>query len=132
MAEQMTVPDVFPAEVDQLVDDRDGVPARIDSEVAHGAADRVGYVQCPDAVGHGEGYDREDRPQGHNDIFQRAHADGVFPTNFVGIRGPDGAIPTYPVDHLHIEQVEVERMRIDAVMRDAPDLGTIRQSADRL
>src|SRR5262249_50627851 len=41
----------------------------------------------------------------------------------------DDVIPRHSVHHLYIKEVEVDRMRIDAVVRDAPDLGSIRGAA---
>ena len=66
---------------------------------------------------------RMHRLDGDIHVFQRVHAQRFLPAHFVGLRRLDGAVPAHTVDDLHVDQVEVHRVRVDAVVRDLPDLG---------
>ena len=41
------------------------------------------------------------------------------------IRRRDGAVPTDAVEELHVEEVEVDRVGIHAVVGEFPDLGAV-------
>ena len=73
MAQDVAVIGVFPAEVDQLVDDRVGwVALGIDVVEHRRGAKRHHRVQRPDGVGQFERHLRDDGPQGDDGVFQRA------------------------------------------------------------
>ena len=67
---------------------------------------------------------------GHNAIFQRVHPDGFLPAQLVGVGRSYRPVPADPVDHLHVEQVEVDGMGVHAIMGDLPDLG-LHRTVDR-
>ncbi len=48
------------------------------------------------------------------------------------LRRDDDVVPGDPVQHLHVVQVEVDRVRVDAVVGDLPDLGPVGRRRDRL
>ncbi len=126
MAQDVAVIGVFPAEVDKLVDDRvRRVALRIDVIEHRCRAKRHHRVQRPDGVGQFERHCRDDRPQGDDGILERADPYRVLPAQLGGFGWNDDVVPGDPVHHLHVIQVEVDRVGIDAVMRDAPDLGSI-------
>ena len=68
-----------------------------------------------------------DRPQRDDRVLERADADGVLPAELVVVGRPDGAVPADAVDELHVEEVEVDRVRVHAVVRDLPDLRAVRR-----
>ena len=60
------------------------------------------------------------RLERNNNIFQRFHTYGFFPSQLVSIWRTDGAIPADAVDQLYVIQVEVNRMGINTVVSDFP------------
>ncbi len=88
-------------------------------------AKRHAWIQRSDAVEQAPGQLRDDRAHGDDGVFQRADAYSILPAKLVGIRFADDAIPAYPVDQLHIKQVEVDRVRVHTVVGDLPDLRAI-------
>ena len=52
-------------------------------------------------------------------------AHGVLPAQLARLRRDDDVVPRHPVEHLHVVQVEVDRVRVDAVVGDAPDLRAV-------
>ena len=54
-----------------------------------------------------------------------------FQPSSLGSGGLTCAVPVDPVDHLHVEQVEVDRVGVHAVVRDLPDLGAVGRGPDR-
>ena len=74
--------------------------------------------------------DRSDRPHRHNDIFKGPHLDRVFPAQLIGIGGFDLPVPADPVDDLDIEHMPVDGVRVNTVVRNLPDLGTVTERAN--
>ena len=74
---------------------------------------------------------RRDRPQRHDRVLQRADPDRVLPAQLVGVGQPDGPVPADAVDELHVEQVEVDRVGVDTVVGDLPDLRAVRPAGLR-
>jgi hypothetical protein len=64
-------------------------------------------------------YGRSGRKANDN-IFQRVHPDGFFPAQLVGVRWSDRAIPAHPVDHLGVEQMDVNGVGVNAIMGNLP------------
>ena len=89
-------------------------------------AKRHHRVQRPDGVGQFERHLRDDGPQGDDGVFERTDTRTVsFQPNSEGSVGMMMLSQVTRFTHLHVVQVEVDRVGIDAVMRDAPDLGSI-------
>ena len=65
------------------------------------------------------------RPQCDEVDLQGVHANGVFPSQFVRVRGANRTVPTNPVEHLNVIQVEVNGMGVHAVMDDFPYLAAV-------
>ena len=134
MAEDVAVPDVLPAEVVEAVGDAAGegggrhvgLPGdRVDVAEAHGRTDRDRRVKRPHAVGDAEGQRRRHRAHGDHGVHQRADAHGVLEAEFVVERQHDLVVPAEAADHLHVEDVEVDRVGVDAVVGDVPDLRAV-------
>ncbi len=77
-------------------------------------------AECCSGIGNGNG--RRDGLQGDHDVLQRIHPDGVLPAHLVGVGRPERAVPADAVDHLHVEQVEVDEVGVHAVVGDLPEL----------
>ncbi len=77
------------------------------------------------ALGSSQGMLRDDRAQGHDGIFQGRDPHRVLPTQLRRIGWDDDIVPGNPIEHLHIVQVEVDRVRVHTVVGDAPDLRAI-------
>ena len=88
-------------------------------------------VQRPDAVWNFKRQRRDDRAEGDDGVLERADPQGVFPTQLSRIWRNDDVIPGDPVKHLHIIQVPVDRVCINPVVGDLPDLGAIIARGDR-
>ncbi len=130
------MPDVLPVEVDDLVHDgrerlavrTDVVEARFDpvrSCLAAVGADGHHRVERAPAVRHSERECGNDRPNGHEGVFERTDPHRVLPAQFCGIRRDDDVVPRHPVDHLHVVQVEVQGVGVHTVVRDLPDLCSV-------
>ena len=61
---------------------------------------------------------------------ERADADRVLPAQLGCVGGNDDVIPRDPVQHLHVVQVEVDRVGVHAVVRDLPDLRAVADIGD--
>ena len=48
-----------------------------------------------------------------------------FQPSSVGVRLADDAVPAHPVEQLHVVQVEVDRVRVHAVVGELPDLRAV-------
>ena len=83
------------------------------------------------AVGDAERERRHDRPHRHDGVLERADPDGVLPAELVRVGRDDDVVPGDPVEHLHVEQVEVDRVRVHPVVGDLPDLGPVGGRGDR-
>ena len=68
---------------------------------------------------------RSDRLESDDRILERAHPNRVLPAQLVVVGRSDRVVPAHTVDDLHVEQVEVDGVRIHAVVRDLPDLRTV-------
>ncbi len=68
---------------------------------------------------------RDNRAQGNDGVLQRADADGILPAQLGGLRLADDAVPADPVEQLHVIQVEVDRVRVHAVVGELPDLRAV-------
>ena len=129
MAQDVAVPCVLMTEVDHS-DWSEAVPdrrhRRVDLRESLGGAQGHRRVQRTDAVGKRERNQRFNRPQGDDRVLQRVHPDGVLPAQFVGIGQPDKSVPADPVEDLHVEEMEMDRVRIHAIVGDPPDLDLVR------
>ncbi len=118
--------DVLPAEVDELVDDVCvGLPWG--STLLNIAVEPAGIIGLSMRIALGSS-------QGTSGMIGRRAtmvsssgliSDGVLPAQLARLRWDDDVVPGDPVHQLHVVQVEVDRVRIDAVVRDAPDLRPI-------
>ena len=123
------MPHIFPAKVRPLV----GACGRqavlgVDLREARRRAFGLTRVEQTHAVGHAPALGAGARlralgTHGHDDVLQRTHLDGFLPAQFIGLRRGDEVVPAHAVDELHVEQVEVDRVGVDAVVGDLPDLG---------
>jgi len=142
------VPHVLPAEVDVAVDDggrqtghRVDDPRGMEDRLAHRVEDLVCHVQDlalghgrvdqPNAVGNLERDVRQERPERHDRVLQRADPHRFLPPQLVGVRQPFGPVPADPVQQLHVVQVEVNGVGVHAVVRDLPDLSPVGQRRQR-
>ncbi len=73
-----------------------------------------------------KGSPRGHRLEGDDGVLEGADADGVLPAQLRRVGEADEAVPADAVEHLHVVQVEVDRMGVDAVMGDLPDLDFVR------
>ncbi len=117
---------VFPAEVDQLVDHRVGrIALRID--VVEHRREPSGIIGFSGrmALGSSNGTSGMTGRRATMVSSSGLNPDGVFPAQLRRFGWNDDVVPGDPVDDLYVIQVEVDRVGIDAVVRDAPDLGSI-------
>ena len=126
VAKNMAMPDVFPSEIDHVVDNRGRVIGRILVGIFRSGTvtNRMSRIERTNTI---RDIERQGcllhGTQGHNDVFERVHPNGVFTAEFVVVRQFNLAVPTNAVDDLNVEQVEVDEVRIHTVVRDLPDLG---------
>ena len=121
----MAVIDILPTEVDKLVDDIGGGIALYIDIVEHRCrSGRHHWVEHANCIRQFPGNFRM-MPQSDNCVLKRSHTYGVLPSQFIRFRWDDDIVPRHPVDKLHIVQVEVDRMRIDTIVSDAPDLRSV-------
>ena len=123
------MPHVLPLVVDQLVGHRHGITGvGVDAGEVIGRSDGRRRIQGTDCVGNAEGQLGCLRAHGHEDVFQRVHADGVLEAVLVGVDHVliDGTVPADAVDDLHVHEVEVNGVGVDAVVGDPPELGFTR------
>ena len=99
---------------------------RVDLRESLGGAQGHRRVQRTDAVGLCERDLWSNRPQGDDRVLQRVHPDGILPAQFVIVGQPDEPVPSNSVEDLHVEEVEMDRVRIHAVVGDPPDLDFVR------
>ncbi len=136
--------DVLPPEVGNSVGDRSGHGVAVRIHVLESGlmpvAPRVQGTLGADghhrvvrtlAVGHGERKGRHDRAQGDDGVFQRTDPHGVLPAELALLRWDDDVVPRDPVEDLHVVQVEVDRVRVNTVVGDLPDLGPVGRRGDR-
>ncbi len=135
MGENVAVPQVLPSKIDFVVCDRD--PGSIRSEPSRRGrrgqrgARRQRRIDQADAVGYREGNlsgGGNDRSHRNDRMFQRIDPERVFPAQFVGFRHQHDPVHGNAVDELRIEQVDVDGVRIHAVVGDLPYLGAIGKS----
>src|SRR5215470_6422117 len=109
MAEDVAVPYVLPTQVDLCVG---GTETAGDSVSGCGIDTRdrggnqvVGHrdIERANAVRQREGELLADWLQRHHDVFERIHANGVFPAEFVRIGWFHRTIPSNSVDDLNVE-----------------------------
>jgi len=65
-------------------------------------------------------------------MFQGVDPHSLLPAQFVGIWRHNQPVPGHAVNHLRVHQVDVDGVRIHAVVRNLPDLGSIIQAANWL
>ena len=119
------MPHVLPAEVCHDIGLRRYQVApglRVDLREPHVGTQRRRRVQGADALGKRERHRGKDRPQGDDGVLQRADPYRVLPAQLVGVGPPDGPVPADPVEQLHIEEMEMDGVRVHAVVGDPPDL----------
>ena len=137
MAEDVAVPHIFPAEVDDVINDRRDGDAVGVGVVEPGFLPVEAVLCSPGADGH----HRVERTLAVGDaerdalgtigriatigVLERVDPHGVLPAELIGIGRTDDVVPGDAVDQLNIVQVEVDRVRIHAVVGDLPDLGPI-------
>ncbi len=121
---------VFPAKVDQAVDDWSGGISIWIRRIEHRRVSSWHHwVQWSDGVGYFKGEDRDNRSDRKVRVFQRAYPHRVLPTQFSGVRWLDDIIPGYPIQHLYIIEVEMYWVGIHTIMGDFPYLRAV--GADR-
>src|SRR5450830_1360474 len=128
VAEEVAVPDGFPAIVDFMIEYRDRVGERIleaKGRPHHYYTCRTGWIDQTHAVGNTEVLRGCGWPEGDDGVLQRVDADGFFPPEFVSIRDHNHTVPGHAVNQLGVEQVDVNSMRVHTVMRNLPDLRAI-------
>ncbi len=117
MAQQVAVPDVFPAKVGHHVGGLGhrwyAYRWRYGQEVHRGTG-RSRHVQQPVALGYLEGEHGSRRAYRHNNVFERVRPDGFPPAQLVLVGRLYVVGLVNPVDHLQVEQVEVHGMGVNA------------------
>ncbi len=127
MTEDMAVPHVFPRKVFELVRGHPRIAGnRVDLRQLSGRAERCCRVQRTPACRQTERKLRLYRLDGNNGIFQRADPYGLFPAHLGRVRQADKAVPADAVEDLNIKEVKVDRVRVNTIVRDLPDLDAVR------
>ena len=117
---------VFPSEVDQYVAYHACRVASCVCGVEHGCVTcRHHRVEITNTIRDLKWKRGHNRTNGNDGIFKRTYPQRFLPTELSRIRWNDDVIPGDAVEHLHIIQVPVDRVRIHAIVCDLPDLGTI-------
>ena len=111
MTQQVAVPYVFPTEVGHhvaLLGHRRNARRRRNGIEVRRGTQRRGFVEQPHAVGKRERQRHVIRLDRHNDVFLRVCPDDLSPPDFVRVGLFYDVGEVNPVDHLQVEQVEVQ------------------------
>ena len=134
--------DVLRSKVHVVVRDIDRISVRRKAQDRQAGCLGEGRVGDPGACGHhwAEQADavREVERQGRHNranseicVLQRADPDGLLPAQLGRIGRLDNVVPGDTVEHLGIEAVDVDRVCVDTVVGDLPDLGAVIAGGDR-
>ncbi|GAM10059.1 hypothetical protein OR1_02346 [Geobacter sp. OR-1] len=125
------MPDILSAKIEQVVRIRrnfglTGKRIQIHETVCSarqtGGSRRNSRLQQPQTVGECKRRFRRPWSEGYDRVLQGADPDSLLPAELVFPRQPDKAVPTNPVDYLNVKQVKMDRMGVDPVMGDLPEL----------